>query len=73
MRHKLSEKDGIVKLRQQASWLKAEYADAAASLLEGLEETFTVSCLKLTPSLMRCLPSINDVIENPNGPLCQYK
>ena len=57
---------GIVKLRQQASWLKAEYADAAASLLEGLEETFTVSCLKLTPSLMRCLASTN-VIENPNG------
>jgi len=53
---------GIVKLRQQASWLKAECADAAASLLE----TFTVSCLKLTPSLMRCLASTN-VIENPNG------
>lgn len=64
--YKLPEKDGIAKLRQQASWLKAEYADAAASLLEGLEETFTVNRLKLTPSLMRCLASTN-VIENPNG------
>ena len=62
----LAEKDGIAKLKQQAAWLKTEYADAAASLLEGLEETFTVNRLKLTPSLMRCLASTN-VIENPNG------
>ncbi len=39
--YKLPEKDGIAKLKQQAAWLKTEYADAAASLLEGLEETFT--------------------------------
>jgi transposase-like protein len=64
--NKLAEKDGIAKLKQQAAWLKTEYADAAASLLEGLEETFTVNRLKLTPSLMRCLASTN-VIENPNG------
>jgi transposase-like protein len=64
--YKLPEKDGIGKLKQQAAWLKTEYADAAASLLEGLEETFTVNRLKLTPSLMRCLASTN-VIENPNG------
>ena len=64
--YKLAEKDGIAKLKQQATWLKTEYPDAAASLLEGLEETFTVNRLKLTPSLMRCLASTN-VIENPNG------
>lgn len=64
--YKLPEKEGIAKLKQQASWLKAEHPDAAASLLEGLEETFTVNRLKLTPSLMRCLASTN-VIENPNG------
>jgi putative transposase len=64
--YKLSEKDGMAKLKQQAAWLKTEYADAAASLLEGLEETFTVNRLKLTPSLIRCLASTN-VIENPNG------
>ena len=45
----LAEKDGIAKLKQQAAWLKTEYPDAAASLLEGLEETFTVNRLKLTP------------------------
>jgi transposase-like protein len=64
--YKLSEKDGIAKLKQQASWLKTDYPDAAASLLEGLEETFTVNRLRLTPSLIRCLASTN-VIENPNG------
>ena len=64
--YQLPEKDGTAKLKQQAAWLKTEYADAAASLLEGLEETFTVNRLKLTPSLMRCLASTN-VIENPNG------
>lgn len=64
--YKLPEKDGIAKLKQQAVWVKTEYADAAASLLEGLEETFTVNRLKLTPSLMRCLASTN-VIENLNG------
>ena len=64
--YKLSEKDRIAKLKQQDAWLKTEYTDAAASLLEGLEETFTVNRLKLTPSLMRCLASTN-VIENPNG------
>jgi len=64
--YKLPEKDGIAKLKQQASWLKADYPDAAASLLEGLEETFTVNRLRLTPSLIRCLASTN-IVENPNG------
>ena len=45
--YKLPEKDGIAKLKQQAAWLKTQYPDAAASLLEGLEETFTVNRLKL--------------------------
>ena len=64
--YKLPEKDGMAKLRQQASWLKAQHPDAAASLLEGLEETFTVNRMKLTPRLMRCLSTTN-IIENPNG------
>ena len=64
--YRLPEKDGMAKLRQQAKWLQAQYPDAAASLLEGLEETFTVNRLKLTPALMRCLCTTN-IIENPNG------
>jgi putative transposase len=64
--YKLPEKEGLAKLKTQAAWLKTEYPDAAASLLEGLEETFTVNRLGLTPALMRCLCTTN-IIENPNG------
>ena len=64
--YKLPEKEGIAKIKQQAKWLQEQYPDAAASLLEGLEETFTVNRLKLTPALMRCLCTTN-IIENPNG------
>jgi hypothetical protein len=62
----LDHKEGMAKLRQQAKWLQAEHPEAAASLLEGLEETFTVNRLGLPPSLRRCLAFTN-VIENPNG------
>jgi len=64
--YKLPEKEGIAKLKQQAKWLQQQYPDAAASLIEGLEETFTVNRLRLTPALMRCLCTTN-IIENPNG------
>ena len=64
--YQLPVKEGMARMKQQAQWLKTEYPDAAASLLEGLEETFTVNRLQLTPSLMRCLCTTN-VIENPNG------
>ena len=77
--YKLSEKEGKDKLRQQASWLKANHPDAAASLLEGLDEIFTVNRLELTPQLVRCLATTN-LIENPNGAVrrtsgrvCRYR
>jgi len=63
---KLAAKEGLARLRQQAAWLKREHPQAAASLLEGLDELFTVNRLGLTPSLMRCLSSTN-LIENPNA------
>jgi putative transposase len=63
---KLPTKEGIARLKQQAAWLKRDHPQAAASMLEGLDELFTVNRLGLTPSLMRCLSSTN-VIENPNG------
>ena len=64
--YKLPPKEGIRRLQAQAEWLKRDYPDAAASLLEGLEETFTVNRLNLTPRLCRSLATTN-VIENPNG------
>ena len=77
--YKLPEKQGKANLRQQASWLQTERPEAAASLLEGLDEIFTVNRLGLTPQLMRCLATTN-LIENPNGAVrrvthrvCRYR
>ncbi|MCW5222956.1 IS256 family transposase [Verminephrobacter aporrectodeae] len=64
--YKLGAKEGMAKLQKQAQWLQREHAGAAALLLEGLEETFTVNALGLPPSLTRCLCTTN-IIENPNG------
>ena len=64
--YKLPAEKGLARIKTQAAWLEKDYPDAAASLLEGLEETFTVNELGLTPALMRCLSTTN-IIENPNG------
>jgi len=64
--YKLDPKQGMAKMTKQAHWLEREHPDAAASLLEGLHETFTVNALGLPPTLMRCLCTTN-IIENPNG------
>lgn len=56
--------EGIARLKKQAEWLSKEYPDASASLLEGLEETFTINRLELSSSLRLCLGSTN-IIESP--------
>jgi transposase-like protein len=61
---KLKADEGIAKLRKLAEWLDREYASAAGSLREGLEEMFTINRLGLPKSLRRCLGSTN-VIESP--------
>lgn len=43
--YKLEAKEGMAKLKKQAQWLEREHADVAASLLEGLAETFTINTL----------------------------
>jgi len=57
---------GIHKLKAHAKHLKAQHPDAAASLLEGLEELFTINRLGVTGELARCLATTN-VIESPNS------
>ena len=64
--YKLAPKEGMAKLRQQAKWLQTDHPDAAASLLEGLEQTFTVNRMNLSSQLIRCLSTTN-LVENPNG------
>ena len=56
---KAAEKD----LRQTAQWLEPSWPMAAASLLEGLEETLTVQRLNLPATLSRILSNTN-LIEN---------
>jgi len=57
---------GRQKLKQLAKWLKREYPSGAGSLLEGLDEMFTINRLGLPKTLRRCLGSTN-VIESPNS------
>jgi transposase-like protein len=64
--YRLPADEGIAKLKQQASWLEREYPSAAASLLEGLDETFTVSRLGLPVGLRRCLATTN-IVESPTS------
>jgi len=58
--------EGIKRIQQQAAWLKGTHPSAANSLLEGLEELFTISKLGVSPSLLRCLATTN-IIESPFG------
>ena len=64
---KLDAKDGMARLRKLAEWLRQDYPDAAASLLEGMEECFTINRLKVPPSLHRCLATTNLIESSQSG------
>jgi len=63
---KMNAKEGMSKLKKLAEWLEREYPSAAASLMEGLEECFTINRLDIPPSLHRCLATTN-LIESPHS------
>jgi len=63
---KLDVTKGKSKLKELAKQLKAQHPDAAASVLEGFDEMFTVTELGITGELARCLVTTN-VIESPNS------
>lgn len=63
---KMNPKDGMAKFRQIAGWLEHDYPDAAAALLEGLEECFTLNKLDIPASLHRCLATSN-IVDNPHS------
>jgi putative transposase len=50
---------GLTEARRLAEQLKVDHPDAAASLLEGLEEMFTVARLGITGALRRSLTNTN--------------
>jgi transposase-like protein len=56
---KLEAKEGMARLRTQADWLDRSYPSAAASLREGMEETFTINRLGLSTMLRKCLATTN--------------
>ena len=66
--YRLDAATGMAKLRQLAEWLRRDWEGAASSLLEGLEETFTINTLDVPPSLHRCLATTN-IIESPQSGL----
>lgn len=68
--YRLEADKGMAQLEKQAQWLDTQHPDAAASLREGLTETFTVNRLGLPASLRRCLGTTN-VLESPNGTVRQ--
>ena len=57
---------GKQKLKQLAKWLEQEYPSAMGSLLEGLDEMFTINKLGLPKTLCRCLATTN-ISESPNS------
>src|ERR1017187_1555068 len=66
---KMEARAGMARIRKLAEWLEREHPSAAASLLEGLEECFTINRLGLPPSLQRCLATTN-IIESPHAGVC---
>ena len=64
---KLEPKEGMARLRTQIEWLERTHPRAAASLREGLEETFTINRLGLSPRLRRCLATTNIIESSLSG------
>lgn len=63
---RLEAKEGMARLRKLADWLETDHRQAADSLLEGMEECFTINRLGVPPSLQRCLATTN-LIESPQS------
>jgi putative transposase len=63
---KLDADKGMARIKKLAAWLDQKYPQAATSLLEGLEECFTINRLDIPPALHRCLATTN-IIESPHA------
>lgn len=64
---KLDATEGMARLRKLAEWLREDYPDAAGSLLEGMEECFTINRLNIPFSLHRCLATTNLIESSQSG------
>ena len=64
--YRLEATQGKAHLEQLAQWYQKDWPGAAASLREGLEETFTINQMGLPGKLRRCLATTN-LIESPGS------
>ena len=70
---------GMARMKKLAEMIERDHPEAAASLREGLEETFTINRHDVPPSLHRCLATTN-IIESPQsgvrkktGNVCRWR
>ena len=63
---RMEPEEGKKRIRQQARQLEKLHPSAAGSLLEGLDELFTVNAMRLPKALSRCLCTTN-IIESPHS------
>ena len=64
--YRLEPAEGKARLEQLAKWYEKDWPSAAASLREGLDETFTINAIGLPAKLRRCLATTN-LIESPGS------
>jgi transposase-like protein len=64
--YRLEPAEGKGRLEQLAQWYAKDWPAAAASLREGIEETFTINEIGLPGTLRRCLATTN-LIESPGS------
>ena len=64
---RLDLEEGKKRIRQQARQLEIKYPSAASSLLEGLDEMFTVNAMGLPKALKRCLCTTNIIESQHSG------
>lgn len=64
--YRLEPAEGKARLEQLARWYEKDWPQAAASLREGLDETFTINRIDLPGKLRRCLATTN-LIESPGS------
>ena len=64
--YRLEPTEGKARLEQLAKWYEKDWPQAAASLREGLDETFTINEIGLPGKLRRCLATTN-LIESPGS------
>ena len=64
--YRLEPAEGKARLEQLAQWYQKDWPAAAASLREGLDETFTINDIGLPGKLRRCLATTN-LIESPGA------